>query len=204
MKIRESGMPVAELWSTFFDVPVILDQLGVDSSVGDLVDFGCGYGHFCVAAAQRISGHVTAIDLDPAMLTAAEKRAHDHKLYNIAFIHRDFIDSGSGLAADSQDYVMIFNLLHLENPEQLLLEAYRILAPSGRLGIIHWNYDQDTPRGPPMGIRPKPDQCVSWTVKTGFVDTSGVIDLPPYHYGVVVQKPSLEEGTKRGTKTDRN
>jgi hypothetical protein len=43
-------------------------------------------------------------------------------------------------------------------PEGLLREAYRILSHGGRLGIMHWNYDPATPRGPSMDIRPGPEQ----------------------------------------------
>jgi len=34
--------------------------------------------------------------------------------------------------------------------------AYRILKIGGKAGLIHWNYDSTTPRGPSMDIRPKP------------------------------------------------
>jgi len=70
----------------------------------------------------------------------------------------DFIADGSGCADASVDYVMLFNILHDERPKRILREAYRILTPGGRVGIIHWKYDSSTPRGPPMEIRPKPEK----------------------------------------------
>ena len=42
---------------------------------------------------------------------------------------------------------LIYNLLHIENPEKLLNEAYRILQPGGKLSIIRWKLEE-TPRGP--------------------------------------------------------
>jgi ubiquinone/menaquinone biosynthesis C-methylase UbiE len=86
---------------------------------------------------------------------------------------------------------MLFNILHAEKPEELLKEAYRILKPEGKLGIIHWNYDPETPRGPPMTIRPKPEQCVKWATKVGF-KFEHRHDLKPYHYGLVFSKPAKE------------
>jgi ubiquinone/menaquinone biosynthesis C-methylase UbiE len=59
------------------------------------------------------------------------------------------------------DYAMLFNILHAEQPERLLREARRILAPHGLLGIIHWNYDPSTPRGPSMEIRPARNSVVT-------------------------------------------
>lgn len=53
----------------------------------------------------------------------------------------DFIYKRSGLENESLDYAMLFYILHAEKPEELLKEAYRILTPEGKLGVIHWNSD---------------------------------------------------------------
>jgi hypothetical protein len=85
------------------------------------------------------------------------------------------------------DYAMLFNILHLENPAVLIGEARRILRTNGKLGIIHWNYDPSTPRGPSMEIRPKPEDCVTWAEKEGFHSPQRY-DFKPYHYGIVLIK----------------
>ena len=88
------------------------------------------------------------------------------------------------------DYAMLFNILHAERPDVLLAEAYRILSPGGILGIIHWNYDPTTPRGPSMDIRPRPEQCRDWAIKEGFrLLTPGILNLPPYHFGMTLKRP---------------
>jgi hypothetical protein len=43
MKVRESGMPAAEMWNTFFDPISILNAVKLTSDVRNAVDFGCGY-----------------------------------------------------------------------------------------------------------------------------------------------------------------
>jgi hypothetical protein len=61
------------------------------------------------------------------------------------------------------------------------------LKVGGRVGIIHWNYDPTTPRGPPMDIRPKPEQCKRWAESVGFIFEKK-LDLKLYHYGLVLRK----------------
>ena len=98
-----------------------------------------------------------------------------------------FVDNGMKLQDSSADYVMAFNLLHIESPVALLQETYRILKVGGKLGIIHWNYDPSTPRGPSIAIRPKPEQCINWATQAGFNQLAQT-DLKPYHYGLLFQK----------------
>jgi hypothetical protein len=66
MKLRESGMPEEAYWETLFEVPLILDRLGVDARLRNVVEFGCGYGTFMIPVAKSISGMVTTFDIDAA------------------------------------------------------------------------------------------------------------------------------------------
>ena len=187
MKVRESGMPGEEVWSEFFEPKRILKKLGIDKTIRDIADFGCGYGTFTIPVAQTVKGKVYAIDIEPDMVEETKRKAEKRKLGNVETIIRDFVSDGSGLENESVDYVMLFNILHLNNPETLLREAYRILRKGGKLGIIHWNYDSATPRGPPMEIRPKPEQCIKWARNSGF-NHPLQYDLKSYHYGIVLTK----------------
>jgi ubiquinone/menaquinone biosynthesis C-methylase UbiE len=184
MKIRESGMPAEKQWEHFFDPEKILVTMGFDHGVANAVDFGCGYGTFTIPASKLIKGAIYAIDIEEEMV----ERAGDENLKNVKTMLCDFILEGSGLKDQSVGYVMLFNILHAEKPEDLLKEAYRILTPEGKLGIIHWNYDPETPRGPPMDIRPRPEQCIRWASNLGFKLESGH-DLNPCHYGLIFSKP---------------
>ena len=189
MKVRESDMPAKELWESFFQPFKILSTLRVTIAVVDVAEFGCGYGTFTIPAAKVIPGKIYALDIEPEMVNGVKKRGQISGLANIVAVRRDFIADGSGCADASVDYVMLFNILHDERPERILKEAYRILTPRGRVGIIHWNYDSSTPRGPPMEIRPKPDQIYEWALNVGFTYVS-THDLKPYHYGFVFSKPA--------------
>jgi ubiquinone/menaquinone biosynthesis C-methylase UbiE len=121
------------------------------------------------------------------MIRLTSEEAKKHGLTNVEVIQRDFMAAGSGLKDKSVDYVMLFNILHLEKPIALLSEARRILRKNGKLGIIHWNYDPKTPRGPSMDIRPKPEDCIKWAESVGFREPIRY-DLKPYHYGIVLIK----------------
>ncbi len=187
MKIRESGMPEHEMWERFFDPPKIIETLGINSQIADVVEFGCGYGTFTIPTAKIIKGTVYGLDIESEMIRITNERAKKNSIDNVKTILRDFIIQGTGLSKESIDYVMLFNILHLENPAVLLKEAKRILRKEGRLGIIHWNYDPTTPRGPSMDIRPKPEQCIQWAKEAGFSHPQQY-DLKPYHYGIVMRK----------------
>ena len=180
-------MPDRDMWEEFFDPPKILIQMGLDSQVRNVVEVGCGYGTFTIPAAKVISGQIHAYDIDGEMIRITQTEAGKAKLNNVNTILRDIIVDGAGLPDESVDYVMLFNILHLETPEPLLKEAHRILRRGGKLGIIHWNYDPATPRGPSMEIRPKPEACIKWAEQAGFHSPKRY-DLKPYHYGIVLTK----------------
>jgi SAM-dependent methyltransferase len=188
-KIRESGMPTEETWSNFFDVEEILDRMQVHSNVHDAADFACGYGTFTIPAAQRIGGIIYAIDIDPKMIRSVEAKSRKLKVTNVKPIVRDLLRDNSGLESGSVDYVFLFNILHLEDPLILLREAFRVLAKGGRVGIIHWIRDPNTPRGPPLEMRPTVGQCEEWCRQVGFAPGSDIsMNLEPYHFGFLVSK----------------
>jgi len=190
MKTRESRMPEESLWSTFFAPEEVLARLGLTADCRDVVDFGCGYGTFTIPAARIVRGVIYAIDIEPDMVAATEAKAQAAGLVNVRVQQRDFVAEGSGLPDAAVDYVMLFNILHAEDPLALLREARRVLSAGGRLGIMHWIYDPTTPRGPRMEIRPRPEQCRAWAEQAGFrLAGPERIDLPPYHYGLVMVRP---------------
>ena len=192
-KGRDSGMPPAEVWESFFDAAGVFDALGCQGLRGDVVEFGCGHGTFTVALAPRVSGTVYALDIDPEMVRATADRASEAKINNIVVEQRDFVAAGSGRADVSVDYVLLFNILHIEDPIGLLREAHRILRDGGTAAVIHWKHDVETPRGPPLEIRPRPEQCSAWAEQAGL-RFQGIHALPnsPWHWGMLLERVSSE------------
>lgn len=178
-------MPEAAVWDSFFDAAQVLEALGLERSAADVLDLGCGYGTFTVAAAGRTTGTVVALDIDRTMIDATMERARALGLENVVATQRDFVADGTGLAAESVDFVMLFNILHGERPLPLVEETFRVLRPGGRVAAVHWIHDPETPRGPPLAIRPRPEQFVRWFTQAGFRIDIPYVALPPYHCGVV-------------------
>jgi SAM-dependent methyltransferase len=105
-------MPDEAIWVSFFDPELILRTLDLKPDDCDVVDFGCGYGTFSLAAALIAGGNVFALDIEPEMVDTTARRAREADLYNVKAILRDFVDRGTGLP-DCQTYLFscVFVLL---------------------------------------------------------------------------------------------
>lgn len=191
MKVRDSGMPEADYWNSFFDADcVIRKMLGESGRLGNIVEFGCGYGTFTFPAARCTAGTVFALDIEAGLIGQLRQRMNELGIGNIHAEVCDFLAAGTGLDAQSQSHAMIYNLLHLEHPLELLKEAFRVLQKGGRLSVMHWSSDIPTPRGPALDIRPTPDQCREWIEAAGFQEVRDV-DLSeccPFHFGIIAAR----------------
>lgn len=185
METRESGMPAEALWETFFSPEASLRQLQLTETCTDVVEFGCGYGTFTIPAARIIRGTIYALDINPDLVRRTTERAAANRLANVVALPCDFVDHELPIRIAAADYAMLFNILHCERPAVLLQRAKSVLRPGGVLGIMHWNYDAKTPRGPSMIIRPRPEDCARWAEEAGFTVATRQVSLPPWHYGIV-------------------
>lgn len=182
-------MPEEAYWETLFDVPLILDRLGVDARLRDVVEFGCGYGTFTIPVARRISGTLTTFDIEAGMVERTRQRAAAAGAWNILYVVRDLFAEGFGGEAGSKDGCLLFNILHGEEPVRLLSEAARVVRPGGAVLVIHWRHDPATPRGPNLDIRPRPEQIRQWAEQTCALEQEGpTVDLPPWHYGLRLKR----------------
>ncbi|WP_459558205.1 class I SAM-dependent methyltransferase [Lacunimicrobium album] len=179
MKVRDSGMPEELYWESLFDIPLILSKLEI-ARAHDVAELGCGYGSFTLPVAETIRGTHYAFDIDETMVERAKIRAKGRQ--NIVFEVRDVVEQGFGVTVDA---VLLFNILHCEKPIELLRLAANAVTSGGRILVIHWRHG-DTPRGPRLEIRPTPEQIIAWGKQAGHFRSCQMIDLPPWHYGVVL------------------
>jgi SAM-dependent methyltransferase len=185
VKLRESGMPEEAYWETLFDVSLILEQLGIDARLRNVVELGCDNGTFTIPMAKLISGTLATFDIDEGMVERTRQRAAAERVCNVVCVVGDVFADGFGCEAGSKDVCLLFDILHCEEPVCLLAEAARVVRPGGAVLVIHWRYDPATPRGPNLEIRPKPEQIAGWAKETGSLEAAGpVFDLPPWHYGL--------------------
>lgn len=173
MRIRESGMPDEFYWESLFDVPLILSRLGIER-FHDIAELGCGYGTFTIPISKTISGTLYTFDIDPDMIGRTQERAAGLR---VVCEPRDVMEFGFGVQVDA---VLLFNILHCDQPIKLLRHA---AAAGKEVLIIHWQYG-DTPRGPMLEIRPRPEQIIEWATVANLEPLGDVIDLPPWHYGL--------------------
>jgi ubiquinone/menaquinone biosynthesis C-methylase UbiE len=188
LKVRDSGMPAENVWESFFNVDKILHELQINSDINDLAEIGCGYGTFTLPSAKKISGNLFAFDIEEEMLDIVKQILYNESVRNVILEHRDILTKTTGLADNSVDYVMLFNILHHESPIDFLDEAHRILKPNGKVGILHWRSDVETPRGPHLTIRPRPDQILLLIDKEKFSLLKGPAVIEPYHFGLMLSK----------------
>lgn len=181
-------MPEEMLWNDFFDLNLILKELQINSQVEDLVEIGCGYGTFTLPAARLLKGNLYAFDIEQEMIDLVRNKIEGSQHNNIILRQRDVLDETTGLNESSVDYVMLFNILHHESPQDFFDECHRILKPKGKIGIIHWRSDILTPRGPELRIRPNPELVLSWLNKNQFEIERHPFTIKPYHFGLVIAK----------------
>lgn len=182
-------MPAASQWHTFFDPPALLRLLLPQAQNLSVLEFGTGYGTFALPLAEM--GHqLVGFDIEVELVEAVQAQAAQRGLPHLRIHRRDFLAEGTGEKAENFDHALLYNILHVEKPEAMLREAWRILKPGATASAIHWRSDIETPRGPSLSIRPTLEQCAAWGLQAGFAAARPVTlgAAAPYHYGLIFEK----------------
>lgn len=198
MKVPDSGMPPEDYWNSLFDHAAIWDWLATDQLCHPIVEIGCGYGSFTRPLVQQQSQAVYAFDIEAPLIEQLRRRLEQRATpapYQLDC--RDVINHGTGLPRASAGLVLLFNLLHSEHNAALLAEAIDLLAPAGRVAILHWRKDIPTPRGPEPRLRPDLNQLQEILASCPGAAAGELRwchhreQLGPYHWGVQLQRPPV-------------
>lgn len=111
----------------------ILDQVG-DRTFDRVIDLGTGTGRMLALLAPRAQD-AEGLDLSHHMLTVARANLNRADVRNARVRQGDVTDTP--FETSSADLVIVHQVLHyLEQPEDLLAEAARILKPGGQLLVV--------------------------------------------------------------------
>jgi len=188
-------MPDADWWQALWPDPArVLVEMRVRPGMV-VVDLCCGDGLF-TAPLTRIAARVYAIDIDPAMLDRARALVAAAGATNSRFVVADAM-TVDAVGPEPVDYVFLANTFHGVADQLGLAQAVEaILKPQGLFGIVNWHRRprKETtvlgrPRGPKTEMRMEADE-VAAIVKPAGLLVNRIIELPPYHYGVVLQRRS--------------
>ena len=156
---------------------------------GDTVaDIGAGSGYFTLPMARRVGaeGLVYAEDIQQAMVDYLSKKVETLELKNIRAVMGK--TDNPTLPENSLSLALLANTYHeVEKPLLLLENIRRELKIGGRLVIIDWNPEKESPIGPPRQERVPEDTVIKEAGQAGF-DLSERQTFMPYHYFLVFKK----------------
>ena len=189
---KGTEMPSGWWQALWPDPAAIVARVGIAAGM-DAVDLCCGDGWFTLPIA-KLAGHVTAIDIDRALLDAARARLAQHGIANCDFVEGDAYDIDR-LVSRRVDFVFLANAFHgVPEKTRLARAVMQALRPRGRFAIVNWHArprEQTTilgePRGPATELRMTPQATCAAVEPAGF-QLHQLVGLPPYHYGAVFEK----------------
>lgn len=152
-----------------------------------VVEVGAGTGYFAVSAARRVgaSGRVYAVDISGELVELLHERRSSEQLPQLVPVRSttESIPIESGVA----DVLLLANVLH-DIPPSTLSEAVRLLRPAGRAVNVDWK-KEETPGGPPLGIRMTPAEASALLSEHGLTEVDRW-ELGPWHYGLTLRRAS--------------
>jgi len=113
----------------------VLQKAGIQPGF-HILDYGCGPGSYVAAAVDMVgpAGMVYALDIHPLAVQKVERMARERGFRNVKTI---LSDSQTGLAENSIDVVLLYDVFHmLPEPQTVLAELHRVLKPEGALSFM--------------------------------------------------------------------
>lgn len=167
----------------------IVSEFGIKEGMM-IADFGSGAGYFTILLAKRVgaNGKVFALDIQESALDNVRVKAKAAGLENVETIRSNLeVPGSSGLANNSQDMVLLANILFQSDlKKEIIKEAIRILKSTGSLVVIDWKRTAGG-FGPPDNLRTDEIAMRSLVLGEGLV-FENEIDAGQFHYGMKFKK----------------
>ncbi len=187
-------MPTSGWWDELWPDPAsVLAAVGLKHGL-DVIDLCSGDGWFTLPIA-KIASHVVAIDLDPALLEVARNTLAANALTNCTFVVGDAYEIAK-LVPEPMDFIYMANAFHgVPDRPRLARAVCETLTPGGLFAIVNWHQrprEETTisgePRGPRTELRLSPEQTVDAVASSGLTLVD-IVEIPPFHYGAVFNRP---------------
>jgi SAM-dependent methyltransferase len=189
-----TSMPDRAWWAALWPDPLaVLRHLGITPGM-TVLDLCCGDGYFTAPLSRLVDGEVYALDLDPAMIEMAKAEVARQGASVRQWLCADACAIDTLISAPI-DYVLMANTFHGVPDQSGLARAIRmVLRSKGKVGIVNWHPlpREDTPvlgqpRGPRTDLRMSPHRVTAVMEPAGF-RLADIVELPPYHYGIIFQQ----------------
>jgi len=172
-------MPTAGWWEALWPDPAgVLAAVGVEPGM-EVIDLCSGDGWFTLQIGKT-----------------ARHRLIESGVMNCDFVLGDAYELAK-LVPRPADFVFMANAFHGVPDRPRLARAVReTMTPAGRFAIVNWHprpRDETMilgePRGPKTELRLSPGQTIE-AVESSGLKLAHLIEVPPYHYGVVFKQPA--------------
>ena len=186
-----TSMPAADWWKVLWPDPAcVLRKLTLKPHMS-VLDLCCGDGHFTESLVESQKAKVYGLDIDREMLSIAKARAGQ----DVEWLEGDARDLPAHIKAPV-DVVFMANTFHgVPEQTELARRVREVLKPGGLFMVVNWHVASPVetkvlgqPRGPRKDLRMTPVE-VSKIVEPAGLELIQVAELPPFHYGVIFQKP---------------
>lgn len=173
----------------FINPAALTESFGLREGM-KIADFGAGSGYFtlCLAAKVGEKGQITALDILESALEVIRSQAAARSLKNIQTVRKDLeAPGGSGLPDNSQDFVLLANILFQSAQKMdMVKEAKRILVSGGQLAVIDWK-ETAVGLGPPVKMRIKEEELKKQITDLGL-EFKKELAVGQFHFGMMFSK----------------
>jgi ubiquinone/menaquinone biosynthesis C-methylase UbiE len=166
----------------------VVERLAVHSGMR-VADIGAGTGYFALPLARAVGplGTVFAVDVQPEMLDKLRSKLEASLPVQLVTGEATRTTLGDG----SVDLAFLANVWHeIDERSAALVELARIVRPGGRVAILDWRADVESPSGPPIAHRIAAAEVERTLSKANWELVRPTQEIGPYHYLVIASAPA--------------